>query len=107
MTFGKFRGVEVADLPDDYLTWLHDQVELREPLLSAVHAEFAVRFTALDNQKELPAAVRTMVEELVSAGYRKLALQHHPDHPGGDTRTMQLVNAAAHFLRRAARKATS
>jgi hypothetical protein len=31
----------------------------------------------------LPADVRAMAEELLTAGYRDLARRHHPDHGGG------------------------
>jgi len=97
MPFGKFKGVLVADLPDDYLEWLINVVEMREPLKTVVKEEHDRRFAA-SATAELPTEVRTMAAEIVSAGYRKLALQHHPDH-GGQTRTMQLINAAADFLR--------
>lgn len=103
MHFGKFRGVEVADLPDDYLAWLHGHVELREPLKSAVLKEFERRFTTPNRPENVPSEVRTMIDEIISAGYRKLALQHHPDH-GGETKTMQLVNRAADFLRSTVRE---
>lgn len=38
MSFGKFRGSLIADIPTDYLRWLHKTVTLREPLKSAVSA---------------------------------------------------------------------
>jgi hypothetical protein len=38
MPFGKHRGKPVAELPLGYLRWLVDNVDLREPLLSAVEA---------------------------------------------------------------------
>ena len=34
----------------------------------------------MNEGKPLDSDVREMVEELVSAGYRKLAQIHHPDH---------------------------
>ena len=104
MSFGKFRGGLVEDLPDDYLTWLHG-LELRDPLKSAVWTGFELRFSTGSTDEDWPLDVRTMAGELISAGLRKLALQHHPDH-GGETTTMQLVNRAADFLRQAARRAT-
>src|SRR5215831_15186227 len=96
MPFGRYLGVEVADLPDDYLRWLHEAIDLREPLCSAVEAEYEFRFTARIAHKPLPDDVRQMASELVSAGYRKLSQQHHPDK-GGSTKSMQSVNAAADF----------
>ena len=43
MPFGKFRGELVDLLPDDYLEWLAETVDLREPLRSAVHEALASR----------------------------------------------------------------
>jgi len=34
--FGKHKGKNVADVPKGYLRWLLQNVELREPLLTAV-----------------------------------------------------------------------
>ena len=104
MPFGKFKGVFIHDLPFDYLVWLHSLDDLRDPLRSAIENEFRARTEPVNGGKPLDPDVRAMVEELVSAGYRKLAQGHHPDH-GGETRTMQLVNAAAAWLRAAVRGA--
>ena len=103
MPFGKFRGVEIGDIPDDYLKWLQTLGALREPLHSAVQAEWDSRFgRAQRNPGAPPAEVRTMAEEIVSCGYRQLAKLYHPD-TGGDTRAMQLANAGAEWLRRLTR----
>jgi hypothetical protein len=82
MPFGKYRGLEVSELPESYLRWLWDTIELREPLYSAVR-------DALDLEEEeaktlaprsaLSPEVRAMEKELVSTGYRMLALKMHPD----------------------------
>lgn len=103
MPFGKYRGVLLADLPDDYLAWLFTKLELREPLRTQVGAEYHARFSRRTSTATQPLPeVITMAEELVSAGFRKLANQHHPDH-GGDHKTMVLVNNAADFLRQSLR----
>ncbi len=104
MPFGKFKGVFIHDLPFEYLTWIYKLDNLREPLLSAIENEFHARKEPVNGGKTLDPDVGAMVDELVSAGYRKLAQVHHPDH-GGETRTMQLVNAAAEWLRAAVRGA--
>lgn len=97
MPFGKFRGVLVADLPDDYLAWLRS-LELREPLRSAVATEWRARQTTPGAVTPLRPEVLPMAEEIVSAGYRKLAQVYHPDH-GGEGQTMTLLNLAVEGLR--------
>ena len=105
MPFGKYRGAALEDLPDGYVRWLHGLPDLREPLRSAVHAEWNLRFGAgASTLPALPAEARPVVEVLISVGYRALARQHHPDQ-GGQTRSMQLVNDAATWLRQAVRAA--
>jgi hypothetical protein len=98
MPFGKHRGVCVSELPDAYLDWLRTR-ELREPLRSAVLVEWRWRFADDD---PVPADTRRMAESIIATGYRTLALEHHPDR-GGSTQTMQSVNEAATWLRRAVR----
>jgi hypothetical protein len=100
--FGKFRGVGLADVPDDYLRWLHTLDDLREPLRSAVAKEYALRFEVAAGLPSLSPEIRLMAQELVSAGYRALARLHHPDS-GGFTQVMQQVNLAAEWLRAAVR----
>lgn len=90
MRFGKFRGTRVEDLPDDYLEFLLSIA--REPLRTAVEQELAAR-------QEPTGPVLKMAGEVVTSGYRVLALKHHPDHNGGSGATMRLVNEAVGFLR--------
>jgi hypothetical protein len=96
MPFGKHRGEVVTELPDAYLDWLLTR-ELREPLRSAVLAEWRWRFADDDS---VPVDTRRMAESIIATGYRTLALEHHPDR-GGATHAMQAVNEAASWLRRA------
>lgn len=97
MPFGKFKGVLLADLPEEYLSWLHS-LDLREPLKAAVEAEHRSRYGAHTDKQGLTPDVRVMAQEIVTAGYRRLAQIHHPDH-GGDGQTMTLLNLAAEALR--------
>ena len=103
MRFGKFKGVLLSDLPDDYLRWLRTLDDLREPLRSAVQAEHDLRFADRNRQAgPLPLEARTMAEEIISAGYRKLAAAHHPDW-GGEGKMMTAVNLASEWLRQRVR----
>ena len=106
MPFGKFRGVLIADLPDDYLGWLRGLGTLREPVRRAVETEWSLRFDAgtAGQRGPLSGDARQMAEEIISAGYRKLAALNHPDH-GGETNAMQAVNSACEWLRRSVRSA--
>jgi hypothetical protein len=56
MSFGKYRGKPVAEIPESYLKWLAS-IELREPLKSAVAA--ALAWKAVPVQKELGVATST------------------------------------------------
>jgi hypothetical protein len=99
MSFGKYSGVFIADLPDDYLMWLHGLDNLKEPLRSAIDREYAARFGTMSSAPNfLSSDLRQMVQEVVSAGYRKLSLVHHPDR-GGESKAMTLLNEAAEWLR--------
>jgi hypothetical protein len=105
MPFGKHKGAALEDLPDAYVQWLHGLPDLREPLRSHVDAEWRIRFGGTASALPiLSVEARPMVEAIITTGYRALARQHHPDH-GGQTRSMQLVNAAAAWLRETVRAA--
>jgi len=43
MPFGKFKGKPLTDLPDWYFGWVMDNIDLRDPLLSAMESEMERR----------------------------------------------------------------
>jgi hypothetical protein len=83
MPFGKFKGRDLRYVPDDYLDWLFE-IELREPLKSAVRREISKR----EGVDCAPAATDTgRIKQI----YRTLAVKWHPDC-GGTTEAMQALN---------------
>lgn len=83
MPFGKFKGVPVDELPQDYLSWLWTEVDLRDPLRSAVKG---VLFPECG-----PVEACMPDKDLVRCVYRRLASKWHPDH-GGDHKAMAALN---------------
>jgi hypothetical protein len=103
MPFGKYRGQWLCEVPDGYVEWLRRLDDLREPLRTEVAAEWTFRFATPATPS---AAARQMADRLVQAGYRTLALDHHPDR-GGDVGDMQTINAAVTLLRQLVRQQVS
>lgn len=101
MLFGRYKGYLLTELPDDYLSWLVYGIPLREPLFSAVHAEWGRRGEqeATSYRKGVPKFIDPdVVAEIIDAGKRTLALRHHPDI-GGDLTAMQEINVCSDWLR--------
>jgi hypothetical protein len=103
MPFGRFRGVPISDLPNDYLAWLSELEDLREPLASAVFQEVNNRrgedalstaggISIWIDENDIPFA-----REIIDRGRRAVAAKHHPDK-GGSIRTMQRFNVVALLL---------
>ena len=117
MPFGKYEGGDIADLPDAYLLWLVRTCDLYGHLRTAVLYELRIRgFTAKhsesgshrrrqssrslpENVIHVPPAERKLFKELVDAGYRTLAMRHHPDH-GGDAAVMRRLISLTGVVRR-------
>ena len=95
MPFGRYRGHQIDALPDDYLAWLATLPDLRPTLRAAVDAE-VVRRRRSGRRTATPD--RSTCETLITAGYRALARQHHPD-VGGSHEAMIAATAAAEWLR--------
>ena len=101
MPFGRYRNREVASLPESYLRWLQANVRLREPLNSEVKRTLGDAGT-LAQVSTLPPELRATVLEVVSVGYRMLALRAHPDRASGRHQDMVKLNQAVNWLRRQA-----
>jgi hypothetical protein len=96
MPFGKYKGIPLENLPDDYIVWLKALTNLRPPLRKAVRDEWQSRLREQQEREEqarrapAPAPLdpedRALMGELVRAGFRVLASKYHPDH-GGVTRS--------------------
>lgn len=84
MPFGKYRGLLVNELPYGYLNWLIENIDLREPLRSAV-------FWSLNQRKAESGSECLPGEATLKGVYRRLAQKWHPDH-GGSTEAMQALN---------------
>ena|SRR5215472_303463 len=107
MPFGRHKGSEVADLPDDYLEWLAGLDDLRQRLREAVEGELERRAAERQARKQAQEPPRTgrnqlpdisVVEELIDIGYHGLVRKHHPD-AGGSHERMVAINAAVEWLR--------
>ena len=85
MPFGKYSGLDLADLPTSYLSWLLS-IDLREPLKSEVRAECRSRY-----YEEPERALSTLDADAIKAIYRQMAFKWHPDR-GGTKEAMQAVN---------------
>jgi hypothetical protein len=78
-----------------------------DPEVERLRAEVAALRAKLRQQEAIPDAYRTLCvlptapPQVIAAAHRALVRLHHPD-AGGDTLTMQAINAAADQLRKGA-----
>jgi len=102
MSFGKFKGEHLSDVPVWYLRWISQQEWLKEPLLSAVQdildGHYQEEREPPARSKPISVAIRKMAGEVVEAGYRSLSKKHHPDC-GGEHQAMVNLNQAVDWLR--------
>jgi hypothetical protein len=85
---GKYAGCRIEEVPATYLEWLLAEAK---STIEGVENE-------LERRRLVEEAGQDWAERLISAGYRTLAKQHHPD-VGGDPAMMREINAAAAALR--------
>ena len=93
LQFGKYKGYDISNIPEDYLDWL---ISTTQKTLSDYKEEKARR-------EYMQEASLPWVERVIQAGYRSLAMQHHPDH-GGNTEDMRQINAAHEKLKQLVKK---
>lgn len=127
MPFGKYKGIPIADLPTEYLAWLIKKEFMRDPLKTQVEEEYNLRTDKKQNKQEQNRnqdwnyrrenfysnnqrhssglgfsfksdRQREDCRKIISAGYRALSMQYHPDH-GGKIEDMQNLNVTVEWLR--------
>lgn len=97
--FGKYRGRELSDVPENYLCWIIDNFE-RESWRQVAANE--LRRRALRASEPPPSRALGVIDgitrELIEAGFKVLAKKFHPDC-GGSKEKMQQLNATMERLR--------
>jgi hypothetical protein len=105
MPFGRYRGCELHELPEDYLHWLLGLEDLRASLRAAVEREIERREDARHARtmpRERPCPAPDLAEQIIGAGFRAVSRRVHPD-VGGTHEQMIAASAAADWLRSAVR----
>ena len=104
LPFGKHCGERITDVPASYLRWLHRQPWLDDDLAADVSAELHRRAAGGDDRRPAahlivmpPAEIADTVAAIVKTGFRRLALDRHPDR-GGDHGDMVQLNRAFGWL---------
>lgn len=64
MPFGKYKGIEVGALPDDYIDWLIALDDLREPLRPGVFREASRRSNTVSVPSDGSIAIRLKLNDL-------------------------------------------
>jgi hypothetical protein len=92
MPFGRHRGLLLSEIPASYLRWLTTLDDLDERLRAAVLDELESRGAGGYYSRRRGGAYREalagprpenkVIEEVIGAARRALALKHHPDKRG-------------------------
>ena len=96
MPFGKHKGEELGNIPDDYLFWCLDHCTSMSPSLRKA-IERHLNYEPLSQANGL--LLDDDISTLVRTWYRDLAKRWHPDN-GGSTDAMKAVNDAHDSLRK-------
>lgn len=100
MPFGKHKGKDLREVPDDYLLWVLDKCDAASPTLkSAIRQRLGVGEPSPASAP--PPGSGVAIEAVVRAWVRQMTLKYHPDR-GGSHEAMIAVNDGAELLRRLA-----
>ena len=85
LTFGKYCGRKLCDVPTDYLEWLRQS---SKKTVEAIDTE-------LERRELAEMADEDWMGRIISAGFRSLSHKYHPDHGGSDEEMRELLAARA------------
>ena len=103
MPFGKFRGYPLDEFEMSYLVWVLEKATSVSPILrEEIEQELGKRFApppppSSAGRGSCPDTA--LAADIIATGLRTLARKCHPD-VGGDTNTMQALNATVEWLRK-------
>lgn len=83
LSFGKYAGMDIKDVPRDYIEWLRDA---RKRDLLEYESE-------LERRDLIEVSAQIMLERIVSEGFRSLAKKCHPDTGGSEREFLELKAA--------------
>jgi Putative quorum-sensing-regulated virulence factor len=89
MPFGKYRGCDIDEIPEEYLKWVWSNVELHGQLKTAVKT--VLRLYTIREDERGSSVVMVLEPGKIKTVYRELSRKYHPDH-GGDHLAMCAVN---------------
>jgi len=95
MPFGKYKGEEVDSIPEEYLQWLWEEVDLRGQLKRSVRHVLRAYTIHRDEPADEPCdkclEVVNVGPDKIKRVYREMAMRWHPDR-GGTVQAMQAIN---------------
>lgn len=86
LTFGKYRGWAVSEIPFSYLAWLFENLIEKPELHEAARLEIQRRVSGYEPTPE------PMNADRLRRVYRTLAMEFHPDRGGGNVDVMKGIN---------------
>jgi hypothetical protein len=102
LRFGKYRGAELASVPDDYLYWLlRASRELIVELENELDEPHEAHSNGNGHHYSAPPNLPPLTKQLVEVGFKTLAKKYHADVNGGRTdEKMVELNLAMEQLRK-------
>lgn len=105
MPFGKYKGIDVREIPDDYLEWVWRECTVTSLWLKRYLEQM---FGPMPNQAEpevkrvyeSQTKVMILIDGVMKNWGRRLTLKYHPDR-GGSHEQMLVVNEAVESLKKA------
>lgn len=92
LMFGKHKGKELSDVPEDYLIWILQNLTHLNPSVRQAIERHLLNFKPKPDPEPKPAPnLGEMFSSIAKDWYRQMAKRHHPDQ-GGDERSMIVVN---------------
>jgi len=85
ITFGKYKGWHISEIPLSYLGWLFENLDGKPDLQEAARREIQQRVSDYEYGEPFD---RNRLRRL----YRTLAMEYHPDKGGGNGDVMKGIN---------------
>ncbi len=107
MPFGKYKGQTLDSIPEGYLQWILENVEVRPYLENAIEERLGIQRREEQKVRVVVLDPHPLFLETLNRWQKEVTMRWHPDRPGGNLMVMSALNDCVDRLKKSLKLLTA